>query len=30
MANKKLEVNVQHIIKDIEAGKFTSFQSILN
>ena len=30
MADKKLEVNVQHIIKDIEAGKFTSFQSILN
>lgn len=30
MANKKLEVNVQHIIKDIEAGKFTSFESILN
>lgn len=30
MANKKLEVNVKHIIKDIEAGKFTSFQSILN
>lgn len=30
MANKKLEVNVQHIIKDIEVGKFTSFQSILN
>lgn len=30
MANKKLEVNVEHIIKDIEAGKFTSFQSILN
>ena len=30
MANKKLEVNIQHIIKDIEAGKFTSFQSILN
>lgn len=30
MANKKIEVNVEHIIKDIEAGKFTSFQSILN
>ena len=30
MANKKLEVNIQHIIKDIEAGKFTSFESILN